>query len=241
MTKKAISGFNFTHPMPTIMKSLAMALFACVLFGAVSSCRKEGVNQNLDPNAQKTYDFMSVKSGSYWKYGSRSGIAYTRYARSRDSIKNGLTYSYFERTDSIGNVLPEYFGKNNQYYITLIDMDGGQTTYLPYVFWKDSATKGTTWDNTGKVYYALTGDVDVLIESSQAEDGLTMVIGSKTYNNVVHVHSDLKVTLLNTKVGTVDIWFVKGLGMLREEFNVDIFGAYKQSHTDSLLDYHIEE
>lgn len=223
------------------MRNFVLFIAGALFIGAISSCKKEGVNQNLDPNAQKKYDFMSVKKGSYWKYGSRNGVTYTRYALEKDSIKNGLTYSYFERTDSIGNVLPEYFGKNNQYYITLIDLDGGKTNYLPYVFWKDSAVRGTTWNNTGQIYYEVTGNVDGLIESVQSEDSLTMTIGSKTYTNVVHVHSDLKATLINAKIGTIDIWFVKGLGMLREEFNVNIFGAYQQSHTDSLLEYHIQE
>lgn len=223
------------------MRNLIIAVLACVAIVMVSSCKKSGVNQNLDPNAQKDYDFMSTKSGSYWKYGSRSGVTYTRYARGKDTVKNGLKYSYFERIDTAAHLLPEYFGKNNQYYITLIDLDGAETTYLPYVFWKDSAKTGDSWDNTGQVYHPLAGNVDALIESDQSEDGLSMTIGSKTYTNVVHVHSDIKVTLLSTRIGTMDIWFVKGLGVLREEFNIDIFGAYTQSHTDSLIDYHIEK
>jgi len=110
---------------------------------AGSSCKKEGVNENLDPKNQKPVDFMSTKVGSYWKYGAQDGVAYTRYAREKDTMKNNLKYSYYERQDdSTGTIIPEFFGKNGEYHITLIDLDGLQTTYLNYAFWKDSARKG---------------------------------------------------------------------------------------------------
>ncbi len=206
-----------------------------------SSCKKkEGVNQNLNPDNQKPVDFMSTKAGSWWKYGSRDGKVYTRYAREKDTMKNGLKYSYYEaQDDSSGAITPEYFGKNGKYHFTLFDLDGGQTTYLEYAFWKDSAQKGDAWDNTGSVYHPLVGNVAILIESNQAEDGLSMTIGGTTYTNVIHVHSDAKATAVNLKVGTFDTWFVKGIGMIREEANIDILGAYTNSHLDSLLSYHL--
>lgn len=212
------------------------------MLAAGSSCKKEdGVNQNLNPNNQKPVDFMSTKVGSYWKYGARDGVAYTRYAREKDTMKNGLKYSYYERQDdSTGTLMPEFFGKNGEYHITLIDLDGLQTTYLNYAFWKDSARKGDSWNNVGSVYHPLVGNQDILIESFQTDDGLTMSYGGNVFTNVVHVHSDAKASAFNIKVGTFDIWFIKGIGVIREEAHIDILGAYTLSHTDSLLSYHIE-
>ena len=210
---------------------------------AGSACKKSpGVNQNLNPDEQKPVDFMSTKNGSYWRYGARNGESYTRYARDKDTMKNNLKYSYYERqNDSTGSTFPEYFGKNGEYHFTLIDLDGAQTTYLEYAFWKDSAKQGDTWNNTGQVFYQLVGNVAILIESTQSESGLTMTVGSNTFTNVVHVHSDAKASLLNLKVGTFDIWFVKGIGVIREEADINIAnGAYVQNHIDSLLSYHIE-
>jgi hypothetical protein len=69
-----------------------------------------------------------------------------------------------------------------------------------------------------------------------------MSFGDSTYTNVVHVHSDAKATRpISLKVGTFDTWFVKGLGVIRAEANINIAGAYTQEHTDSLLSYHIEK
>jgi hypothetical protein len=221
------------------VKKYIVILIACMA-AAGSSCKKSGVNQDLDPDNQKPVDFISTKKGSFWKYGSRNGVAYTRYAREQDTIKNGLTYSYYERQDdSTGTILPEYFGKNGGYHFTLVDLDGTRTTYLEYAFWKDSAKTGDTWNNVGSVYHPLVNNVQILVESKQISDGQTMTFGGQTFYNVVHVHADAKASAFNLHVATFDMWFVKGLGILREEANVDVAGAYKQNHVDSLLSYHI--
>lgn len=218
---------------------LLLSLLTGVL--AAGSCKKEGVNQNLDPKNQTQVDFMPTKAGSYWKYGSRDGVNYTRYARGRDTVRNGKTFSYYERQDAGGNLLPEYFGKNSGYYVMLVDLDGSKSNYLEYVFWKDSSRLNDQWNNTGEVSEPTFGKIAVLIESKEVENGLTMSWGGNTYENVVHVHSDGKVTALNLKVATFDFWFVRGMGVVRQETNIDIAGLYKISHTDSLIDHHIEK
>lgn len=217
-----------------------VSLFAIVLF---SACNKTGVNQGLDPNNQKPYDFMSTKSGSYWHYGSREGISYTRFARNKDSLKKGLIYSYYERQEDTGagRFTPEYFGKNGKYYITLIDLDDTWTNYLEYVFWIEDAKQGDTWQNTGSIYYAATGDVKLYTSSNETEENLTMESGGTTYTGVIHVHSDLRTVTFNTRIGTLDMWFVKDIGVIRQEAHINIFGAYVLEHTDSLTNYHIEK
>jgi hypothetical protein len=224
------------------LKTYLVVLVAAIALAAGSSCKKTGVNQNLNPDNQKPVDFMSTKNGSYWKYGTRDGVLYTRHARDMDTMKNGLKFSYYEREDDItGTISPEYFGKNGAYHFTLIDLDGSRTSYLEYAFWKDSAKKGDTWNNVGSVTHELAGKVDLLVESTQSDDGLTLTFGGNTFTNVVHVHSDIKaINPISLRVGTFDIWFVKGLGVIREEANIDIAGFYTQTHTDSLLSYHIE-
>ncbi len=224
------------------MKSVCVFLIAIVSIAFAFSCKKTGVNQNLDPNNQKTYDFMSTKKGSYWKYGSRTASTFTRYARDKDTMKNNLKLSYFERYDSIGNVIPEYFGKNGPYYLTLLDLNGGETNYLEYVFWKDSAAKGDSWTNVGTTNYPGIGDIQIVTESTESDDNLTLVSNGKTYEHVVHVHSDIRApSLLNLSLGTLDVWFIKGLALIREEANIDVGGFYKVQYTDSLLEYHIEQ
>jgi len=226
---------NYTNTVRSAALALSLAAFSL----AGESCKKDGVNQNLDPADQKTFDLMPSTLGSYWTYGSRDSVTYTRYSRGRDSAVNGKTYSYYERQDAGGNLLPEYFGKNNGYYTMLIDLDGSMTNYLEYVLWKDSSSLNAQWNNTGEITAPTVGKIAILIESQEVENGLTMRWGGKTYTNVVHVHSDGKVTALNLKVATFDFWFVKGLGVIRQETDVNVAGFYQINHVDSLIDYHL--
>lgn len=204
------------------------------------SCKKKGVNQGLDQNNQKAFEFMSTKKGSSWSYGSKSGVNYTRFARDKDSTKIGLTFSYYEHLDTSNSLIPEYFGKNGSYYFTLIDLDGAEANYMPYAFWKDSATKGTSWNNTGSVSYPGLGSVSILIESNEVDDNVTLYHTDSTYTNLIHVHSNIKATTANLGVGTLDIWFRKGLGVVRQEADINILSAYTLQYADSLLRYHIE-
>jgi hypothetical protein len=82
--------------------------------------------------------------------------------------------------------------------------------------------------------------VSLFTSSVEAESGLDMTIDTTTYHNVIHVHSDIKGGAFNFKVGTLDFWFVKYLGIIREEAHINVLGAYKFDHTDSLISYHIE-
>ena len=207
------------------------------------ACKKPvGDNQNLDPNNQKWYDFMSSKTGSWWKYGSRDGVSWERQARDRDTTMLGKRYRYYERRDDTsGSFEGEFFGKNNNFYLTLIDLDGNGT-FIDYVYWKDSSTTGAAYTNTGQVSSVI-GNVDVLVETNVAEDGLTMTFAGHTYSPVKHAHSEIfaSATLVpKTHVGTLDIWFIKGLGIIKESADINILGQYTQQHTDSLIDYHIE-
>ena len=232
---------TFTYSVKRLPVRTSTVLLISILVVAMAACKKNnGINQNLNPNAQISYDFMSTKIGSYWKYGGRDGVTYTRYARNRDSVVDGFKYSYFERQeDPNASITPEYFGKNDHYYLCLLDLDGTQTSYLKYVYWDENASQGDNWENTGKVNHPLTGDVTMVVKSTLSETNLSMTVSGTTFNNVRHVHSDIKATAFNIGIGTLDIWFVKGIGVLREEAHINVMGAYTNEHTDSLLSYHI--
>lgn len=218
-----------------------MALALTVLL--IACKKKDGDNVNLDPSNQQWYDFMSSQNGSYWRYASRDGLLWNRYAREMDTMVLGKKYRYYERKDDAsGGYDPEYFGKNNSLYLTLIDLDGSRSNYIDYVYWRDGAKKGDTYRNTGDVNSPV-GKVQIEIETYVADDNLTLTHGNLVFQNVIHAHSDIKGTagilLPNVKVGTLDVWFVKGIGIIREEANIDIMGQYKQRHIDSLIEYKI--
>lgn len=224
--------------MKKLIPSILLALCVCALF----SCKKKGENQGLDNDNQKKFDFMSTKPGSWWRYGSRDGILWKRESRGIDTVIMDRTYSYYERRDDGSpGYDPEYFGKNKENYFTLIDVDGSRDNYIDYLFWKKDATAGSKWDNTGSVKGPPPlGKVAVLIESSLISNTESMTIGSNTFNDIIHVKSNLKAGAANTSVGSVNIWFKKDVGVIKEEVDINVLSLYNIQYTDSLIDYHLE-
>ncbi len=223
-----------------IARALVLAMGAL----SFSACKKDtGVNQNLDPGAQTRFDFMSTKEGSWWRYSSVDTVGsetFTRYARNRDSVKNDLKYAYYERrTGDSGTLQPEYFGKNGDKYITLVDLDGTENSYLEYVYFINGSAQGTSFSNIGKVDGPGVGTVTIKLQSTVSETGLTMVFNDQTFTDVTHVHSDGSAGFFGVRIGTLDMWFKKDFGILKEEVHINVLGAYKLEHTDSLVSYHI--
>lgn len=215
------------------------------LYFGVTGCKKiQGDNQGLIAANQQANDFMSTKKGSYWTYGSPDGTVFTRTATGKDSVKLGLSYSYYERKQvGADSTFPDYFGKNEIKYITLVDLDGNKTNYVNFILIEDSAKVGDNWNSTETITYS-GANINVAIQSSVQSTGGTLVFGSTTYNNVVKVHSDLKAKLTfspaYTNCGSLNIWFVKGIGIIKEDADISILGFFSKQYNDSLLTYHIE-
>lgn len=221
-------------------------LFLLLLFTFVAACKKkEGDNQNFDPNKQEGSNYMSTKSGSWWLFGARNGDVTKRMATGTDSNKNGLLFSYFIKLDTNTQYpTPEYFGKNQEDYVSLFDMDGSETNYVTLIFLKDSVHATSSWTNTEDYKYGSL-NTNLLVESNvEFVDG-TLTLGDSTYKNVTKVHNNLKAKLATaptySSVGKLDIWFARGIGIIKEEVDVNLFSLIKKQHTDSLLQYHIEK
>lgn len=227
-----------------------MAKKSTLLFIAVVSLfsckKKDGANQNLDPNKQEeASNYMSTKEGSWWLFGSRDGDVTKRIATGLDSIKNNLQFSYFEKIDTnTSYITPEYFGKNENKYVSLYDMDGSQTNYVTLVFLMDSAVAGTSWTNTQDYTYQGI-KTNLYVESNVDFTDGTLTLGDTTYTQVTKVHNNLKLKLAASvaysSVGRMDMWFAKGVGIIMEDVDVNILSTITKKYTDSLLEYHIEE
>jgi hypothetical protein len=217
-------------------------LLSIVLF---SACKKKGDN-NFDNKDTKAYDFMSTKKGSWWLYKADDGSVFYRYAAGRDSTVAGLTFSYYYRIDTTSVMreqTPEYFGKNKDFYTTLIDLDGKQKDYITFIILKDNWYVGQKWDNaeTKKI----SGwNVDMYIESEVKSTTEVLEYNGKTYDNVIHVFSDLKAKSVAMpayiKCGTLEVWFKKDVGVIREKGDINVIGLVKKEYGDYLLDYYIE-
>jgi len=187
--------------------SSLIGLAALALF-SVSSCKKkEGDNEKLDPNDNSTIGvYMPTTPGSWWKFkGNHDGDAKTviRYATGKDSLINGFNYDYFESKDSASQwITPEYFSKNNDNYIMLVDLDGSQTNYINAIVYKENASVGNTWLNTHEMSYS-GFNVDVEIRGEVVGVNVTQQINGIDYTNVLQTKNEL---FIKHPIATLGIW-----------------------------------
>lgn len=222
---------------------------SCFLFTSLlifSSCKKKiGDNEKLnEPNAPVS-GYMATTSGSWWKYASRDGnTLITRNATGRDSLKNGSVFNYYETIDeNTQAITPEYFAKKANSYVTLIDMDGSQNHYLMAIVQTENPEIGDEWSNTGSLSFSGI-QVDALIEGKVIGTNQMVTINGQNYSNVVEVHNKLKAKagiLPYTDCGTIKMWFSKGIGVIKTDFNINIMGGlFTKQYADSLVSFHLE-
>lgn len=217
---------------------LTLSFITCLLY----SCKK-GDNEKLNENNDTVSDFMATTTGSWWLYGSNDGSITRRVATGKDSMKLDRMYNYYENTDTMTQYFkPEYFGKNNDKFLMLVDLDGSATNYMNVVVMKDNPQLGETWSNTGNISY--TGmTFNLLAEGEVTGVGQTMVINGHTYTDVVEINNKLKAkqNLMPTWVncGTAKAWFKKGVGIIKADYDVHISSFFSTQYTDSLLDYYV--
>lgn len=228
-----------------IGKSLGvLALATLTLF----SCKKREGDNNSDENNVTVSDFMSTKVGSWWLYASNEGHVNLLEATGRDSTIDNAPYDYYTMTDTASRtqyVTHTFYAKNGHNYLNLIDLDGSQTSFVPAIVFVDSATVGQTWLNTHRMRYSGL-NVDIEIEGTVTAINATEVINGKTYNNVTKVKSTLRARQIPlvpvwTNCGTVDMWFVKGIGVLKRKLDISILSFYTRDYEENIIDYHIEE
>lgn len=229
------------------MKRLLTIIAIFTLCMPMLHCKKkDGDNKNLNNSNKQPFDIMSTKKGSKWLYKADDGAIFYRYATGLDSFKEGLTYDYFYRVETTSVMkehIPEYFGKNEGKYLSLIDLDGGEKTYLTYVILKENPYTGQTWTNTER--RKMQGwDVDMYIESRVVDAYERVFIDGKIYDSVVHVHNDLKAksVLMPSYVncGYLEVWFKVGVGIVKQQMSFNIIDLVKKEYSDQLLDYYIE-
>lgn len=227
------------------MKHLKGAVALVVILSGIFYSCKKGANEKLEENNDPVSGYMSTKAGSWWLYGANDGTITRRRATGIDSVMLGRVYNYYETTDTVSlHVTPEYFGKNSDKFLMLVDLDGNQSNYMNVVVQKDSSQVGDSWSNTGDISYSGM-KFDLLAEGEVVSINGTMSINGHTYTNVVEVNNVLKAKPIlfptYTNCGTVRMWFQKGIGILKADYDISISSFFSKQYTDSLLDYHIEE
>jgi hypothetical protein len=221
-------------------------LFISCLFVIGACTKKNGENQGIVESNYRPFDLMTTKSGSWWLYAAADGAVFYRYATGTEAKVDGITYSYFYRIDTTSSDrdhIPEYYGKNLDRYISLVDVDGSQTSYIRYIILKDSWFVGQKWTNTES--QKIQGwNLDMVIESEVKSTNDSLTYNGNTYYDVVHVYNDLKaksvVMPAYVNCGKLEVWFKKGVGIIREKGDFNIVGLVSKTYEDWILDYHIE-
>lgn len=225
-------------------KCLKVAGVAVVVSLLLAACKK-GDNTKLEDTNQTVSDYMSTKEGSWWMYASADGTVFIRRATGVDSTMLDKVYNFYKSTDTASQyVTPEYFGQNGQYFLTLIDLDGGQENYIAAVVNKDNPQLGDEWSNTGSITYSAI-PFSLLTEGTITGVNQTIVIGNNVFDSVVETTTQLKakpvISPSYTNCGTAKMWFKRGVGIIKSDFDISVASLYSKQYKDSLIDYHIEE
>lgn len=227
-----------------LIKTVGLLAIATV---TLFSCKKKEGDNKSDENNETVDGFMSTKVGSWWLYTSNEGHVNLLEATGRDSMVDNAMYDYYTMTDTASRtqyVTHTFYAKNGHNYLNLIDLDGSQTSFVPAIVFVDSATVGQTWLNTHTMRYSGL-NVDLEIEGTVIATNDTEVINGKTFTGVTKVHSKLRgrqVPLVPvwTNCGTAEMWFVKGIGMIKRDFDIRILTFYTRDYEESIMDYYIE-
>jgi|SRR5690554_2048379 len=225
-------------------KSTSLYFLFTILAITFFSCKKVGDNEKITEPNESIEGYMSTKEGSWWLYASADGEVFKRYATGQKAQQLGLEFDYYESVDTnTNNITPEYFAKNEDKFMMLIDITGNQDDYVMAVVQKDDPKVGDSWSNTKSMTYSGIS-MDVLIEGKVVAINQTKTIKGQTFNNIVEVENILKAKTLVTpyvNCGTARLWFSQGLGLVKMEINLNVLSFYTRSYSDELIDFHIEE
>ncbi|MCC6185652.1 MAG: hypothetical protein IT256_00720 [Chitinophagaceae bacterium] len=199
--------------MKATIKIATLFLFTSFLF----ACKKKTIEKVTDNTKRQEMDAFSTKKGSWWLYTAEDGSVFYRYATGETRDLKGLTMEYYYRIDTTSVMkeqIPEYYGKFDGRYLSMIDLDGSSTDYINFVYLKEGYHTGMTWYNEEKE--KLQGwNVVLGIDSRVVSDNETIVVNGKVYGNVVHIFNNLKarLTVMPAMVdcGDLEVWYKKGI------------------------------
>lgn len=232
--------------MNNLLKYTTILIFVSSLF----SCKKKDIEKVTDNTKRQPMDAFSTKKGSWWLYSAEDGSVFYRYSTGETRDLKGLTMEYYYRIDTTSVMkeqIPEYYGKFDGKYLSMIDLDGSAKDYINFVFLKEGSTTGTTWYNEEKE--KIQGwNVVLGIDSRVVNDNEIVVINGKVYENVVHVFNNLKarLTVMPAMVdcGDLEIWYKKGIGIIKNKGNIKMAPGgvtlVEKVYGDQILDYYVE-
>jgi hypothetical protein len=206
------------------------ALFALFVF--TTSCETEPVdpylsginNPVLNPSSS---DYFPRELNNVWKYKTNGILDSTEISIANSSvIGSGAWYNlsgdlFLPKNHSASSFVRKVEG---DYYIRLENLTSPTTIQTPYevIILKENAQTGETWNQeiTNTISYTEQNIADVpqriKIENTIVAKDVAMTINGVRYNSVVNVSSRFSDGSNNTYKYTINTWFEKGVGVVRQ-------------------------
>lgn len=209
----------------------------------VSSCRKKGDNEKLTGENTSANTIMPTDSGSWWLMKDNSNNISITTATGRDTFIANNVYDYFEMKDTnTHDITPYFYAKHDPYYLSLVDITSNGD-YVPMIISTVNPQPGDTWTNTAQMTY-MSIPIDIKMEGSVTTTTGSLTINGHTYENVIETLNTLKakpsVSPAWINAGTLHMYFVKGIGIIENDLNVNVAGFFQTQISQQLLDYHIQ-
>ncbi|RFM30004.1 hypothetical protein DXN05_03260 [Deminuibacter soli] len=164
--------------------------------------------------------YLPHTAQSWWKYQEQSsGETYISTATGQTASFDGIAFQVFSDAGNAGT-LPEYLAtRNNDYYQHLSFKLDTVSIELTVKYLNAAATNGATWASSGSVM-----GIAAKVKTTLVGQGLTLSVGGKTYNNVVHTSSAISVTFagFTIKVGQVDYYSAQNIGIIRRQISASL-------------------
>jgi hypothetical protein len=213
---------------------------------ALASCQKElsidtpgGGNPPTGGGGGAAPDtYQPVTKGSFWKYKDSALTGQTTLLTATGNVKTfgGKTYQIMNTETSGQPATETYYYVSKPLYGMRIDLNGGITGTIDFIYLNDTARVGYTWtDNMGPVNGLGARSIGTMIEKN-----ISKTVAGKTYTNVIHTQLNLEyeIPILGwTSFAVYDYYVAKGVGIIRIETVSTIAGVRTVS---DLIEYSIK-
>jgi hypothetical protein len=189
-----------------------------VAFLAFVGCKKSENNTTVVPV------YLNNNAGNTWTYelaetesGSTTTNNYTLTATSRDTNINGNAYRVFTNS-AAGN---EYYLKNNNDYSEFLNITLLNDLQFENLYLRADAAAGNSWSQTIPPITTSGITANLAKFDTLLEKGLTKTVKGKTYTDVIHVASAIRMTSisvpivpLNSLQSSVHNYYAPGVGRI---------------------------
>jgi hypothetical protein len=189
-----------------------------LVFLAFSACKKssstpENVALYLNNTAGNTWTYELAETES----GTITTSNYTLTATARDTNINGKGFRIFNNS-GIGN---EYYFKNNNDYTEFLDIDLLSNLQFENLYLRADAPAGSSWSQNIPPITSSGITANLMKYDTVIEKGISKTVKGKTYTDVIHVASAIKITSisvpvipLNSLQSSIHNYYAPGVGRI---------------------------